>query len=110
MAASLVVLAPGHLLKGLAALFAPVGAAGIGVALLLLLARTRIGRQQGALDRALAVFVEGLLVVAAATRLEDRRGGLVALASIALAAVTLTLVLRSSRTPEPSLRESVAPH
>jgi len=109
MAASLVVLAPGHLLKGLAALFAPVGAAGIGVALLLL-ARTRIGRQQGALDRALAVFVEGLLVVAAATRLEDRRGGLVALASIALAAVTLTLVLRSSRTPEPSLRESVAPH
>jgi hypothetical protein len=104
-----VVLAPGHLLKGLAAFFAPVGAAGIGVALLLL-ARTRIGQQQGALDRALAVFVEGLLVVAAATRLEDRRGGLVALASIALAAVTLTLVLRSSRTPEPSLRESVAPH
>jgi lysylphosphatidylglycerol synthetase-like protein (DUF2156 family) len=110
MAASLLTLAPGHLLKGLAALLAPVGAAGIGVALLLLLARTRIGRRQGGLDRALAVFVEGLLVVAAATRLEDSRGGLVALGSIVLAATTLVLVLRSSATPAPSLREGVAPH
>jgi Phosphatidylglycerol lysyltransferase, C-terminal len=103
--ASLLVLAQAHLSNDLtepAALLAPVGVAGVGVAALLWFAARRMTRGNAAFSRLLAVLLEGTLVLGTVNRLHEGRGVGIGLVSLALATVAVALLLwRSQPGAEP---------
>jgi hypothetical protein len=104
--ASLLVLAHAHLSNDLtepAALLAPVGVAGVGVAALLWLAARRMTRGTAAFSRLLAVLLEGTLVLGTLNRLHEGRGVGIGMVSLTSASVAVALLLwRSQPGAEPA--------
>jgi Phosphatidylglycerol lysyltransferase, C-terminal len=84
---------------GPAPLVAPVGLAGIAVAGMLLVLAAGLGRSDGLVVRALAVLLEGLIVLATLGRLEEHRGIGLDILSLVVATTVVVLVLRPGREP-----------